>query len=166
MKNVICGLIFLLPILGQADVQKILDITTESDPSTLSVMSIDVGGQSEINDLIYRPNANEDEVKEFPLKKLLKDTVTIKSEKGVEVVGIKLTQINSTSYIVTLHYLYEFKLFKKTYKEKQLHAAFSSPDNRYLIQDPSTKKTVSRLHFISHYNDKGKEVGVERIEIL
>lgn len=166
MKHVICGLIFLLPILGQADVQKILDITSESDPATLSVMSIEVGAQHEILNLVYRPDSKEDELKIFPIKKLLKDTETMKSEKGVEVVGLKLTQINATSYIVTLHYLYEFKLLKKTYQDKQLNAAFSTPDNRYLIQDPVTKKTISRLHFISHYNDKGKEVGIERIETL
>lgn len=166
MKKVIYGLIFLLPILGQADVQKILDITSESDPATLSLMSIDVGSQHEISNLVYQPDSNENDLKEFPLKKLLKDTETMKSEKGVQVVGLMLTQINSTSYIVNLHYLYEFKLLKKTYKDKQLHAAFSSPDNRYLIQDPATKKVINRLHFISHYNDKGKEVGIERIETL
>ncbi len=166
MKKVIYGLIFLLPILGQADVQKILDITSESDPSIVSIMSIEFGGQNEISNLVYHPDSKQDELKTFPLKKLLKDTVTVKSEKGVEIVGVKLTQINPTSYIVTLHCLYEFKLLKKTYKDKQLNATFSAPDNRYIMQDPATKKTITRLHFTSHYNNKGKEVGIETIETL
>jgi hypothetical protein len=166
MKKVIYGLIFLLPILGRAEVQKILDITSESDPATLSIISIDMGSLHDINNLVYQPDSKETDLKKIPLKKLLKETETVKSEKGVQVVGLMLTQINSTSYIVTLHYLYEFKLLKKTYKDKQLHATFSAPDNRYLMQDPATKKVINRLHFISHYNNKGKEVGIERIETL
>ncbi|MBC7457333.1 MAG: hypothetical protein H7235_03585 [Bdellovibrionaceae bacterium] len=166
MKTVIYGLIFLLPILGQAEVQKILDITSESDPAALSVISLDVDLQHQVIALAYRPDVNKDDLKTFPVKKVITDPVTIKSEKSVEIVGMRVQKISPTSYIVTLHYLYEFKLFNKTYKDKQLNAAYSSPDNRYLVQDPATKKLVTRLHFISHYNTKGKEVGIERIETL
>lgn len=166
MKAVIYGLIFLLPVLGHAGVQQILDITSESDPSSISIMSIDLGAQNDVKSLLYRPDSNLPEIRTYAIEKLLKDTVTMKSEKSVEIVGVNAKKINATSYIVTLHYLYEFKLFKKTYKDKQLNVAFSTPDNRYLVQDPTTKKIINRLHFVSHYNDKGKEVGIERIETL
>ena len=166
MKPVIYCLIIFVPMLSQAAIQKILDITAESDSGIQSVMSIDVGNQNAVANIVYRPNANESELKTFPTQKLLEDTVTIKSEKGVSIVGVKLKQINSTSYIVNLHYLYHFKLLKKTYKDKQLNVAYSSPDNRYLVQDADSKKQISKLHFISHFNDKGKEVGIEKIETL
>jgi hypothetical protein len=164
MKKVINCLVLLLPLLGKAEVQKILDITAESDRSVLSLMFLDLENQNKVNNLIYQPDADEPKNQTFSTVKLLKDRVAIKEEKGVEVVGIKLKQLNATSYSVTLHYLFKFKLIKRTYKDKLLTAYFSAPDNRYLVQDDESKKLISKLHFISNYNDNGKEVGIAKIE--
>ena len=166
MKKIIYCLIFLLPLLGKADVQKILDITSESDADLLSTMSIDVDNLLSITSLIYAPDASKNELKTFPVQKLLKDRLILRAEKGVEVVSIMLKKNNETSFDVNVHYLYKFKLINRTYKDKKLNVSFSTPDNRYLVQDNETKKFISRLHFVTHYNEKGKEVGIEKIETL
>jgi hypothetical protein len=166
MKKAICYIAFLLPMIVNADVQKILEITAESDPGLVAEMSLDVNDANLAKKLIYNPDTDKNELKEYPTEELLKDKVTLKSEKTVEIIGIKLSQIDATSYTVTLRYLYQFKLINKIHKEKQLNAFFSAPDNRYLVQDDETKKYISKLHFISNYNDKGKEVGIDRIETL
>ncbi|MBC7753337.1 MAG: hypothetical protein H7Z71_03800 [Moraxellaceae bacterium] len=166
MKIIIYCAIFLLPILGHSEVQKILDITAESDADLLSYISIDVNGNAAVESLVYQPDAHEKSLEKFSTQQLIDDRVTLKSQKGFEVIGISLKQINPTAYAVTLHYLYKFRLFNRTYKDKQLNVSFSTPDNRYLVQDDETKKMISRLHFVSNYNETGKEVGIEKIETL
>lgn len=166
MKKLICYIAFLLPVVGHADVQKILDITAESEPGLTAEMLLDVNDANLATKMIYNSDTNTNETKEYTTDELLKDKVTLKSEKTVEIIGIQLNQLSPTSYTVIVHYLYEFKLIKKVRKEKLLNAFFSAPDNRYLVQDDETKKYITRLHFISHFNDKGKEVGIERIESL
>lgn len=166
LKKVVCYIAFTLPIIGHADIQKILEITAESDPGLVAEMSLHVNTDNLATKMIYNADTRTNEIKEYSTEELLKNKVTLKSEKSVEIIAIQLNQLTETSYTVIVRYLYEFKLINKVYKEKLLSAFYSSPDNRYLVQDDETKKYISKLHFISHYNNKGKEVGIDKIETL
>ncbi len=164
MKKVLCYLVLLLPLGALAEVQKILDISAQSDATVSSLISVDLGDQKNVASLIYQPDTATSEIKTFTTNRILQNDVALKTRSGIEIIGLQLRMVSNNNYRVKLHYLYQFKLFGKIYKDKYLNVFYSATESRYLVQDDETKVNISRLHFISHFNDSGIEVGIERIE--
>lgn len=154
------------PLMGQAAAHKILDITSDGDKTFLSKIDVDMNDKNIATKLNYIPTNESEKLQSYSTENLLKNKITLLSEKGVEIVGLKLQKINATQFVAVLHYLYQFKLFNRIYKDKKIVIYYSTPDNRYLAHDPEIKRTVSRLHFLVNYNDRGKQVGISKIETL
>lgn len=150
------GIIYNLQAIAQTD--KILDITTQSD-SNISEMHINRSEDGFLESLKY-----EDQI--YSLEQLTTQKIIHMKTSGIDVVSLFLKNLNSNNYKILITYLYQFKLLGSEYKNKILNAYFSSAENRYIIIDPDNDRNIHRLHFLTNYNSRGKEVGISKIETL
>ena len=166
MKKVIYCVLLLLPILGQAQTQKILDVTSQSMPDEKGEIAIQTDDHNIMTAVSFTSEMIDQKTVRYSAKDLLKDKISVASKSSVDILSVQLSQTEPTRYTVILTYLYKFKLINRVYKTKKFVAFYSAPDNRYLVLDHESQKMISRLHFIVNYNNQGREVGIENIETL
>lgn len=170
MKSIVLQLVFLaaisFAITSQAKVEKVLEITTDSDPNLVAEMSIEVSPNGKPNSVHYLPDANENIIKKFSIDQLLTDKVSLLTKTQVSIISVQLNKLSETAYDFNIIYLHQFKLLGSQYKTRRFNASFSAPDNRYIIRDTVSQKMVSKLHLLTNYGSNGKEVGIAKIDAI
>lgn len=167
MKKVFYAIFLMLATVAttaQAVEDKILEITTDSDPSLLAKMSIEMTHAGLPLAVHYVPDVNENKEMKYSFIEMLKNKVVLLEKTSIPVVTVKLNKLSETTYDFILTYLYKFKLFGSDYRSKRFNASFSAPENRYIIRDVDTQKMISRLHMLTNYGSDGKEVGISKID--
>lgn len=164
MKSLIMSIFFLLATAAQAAVDvPLMQIQSEASGDDIAYLGIQVSETStSIYNLTYQEKA-EGAVRAFSITGLNKDKETIIKQGPVKVVEISANSMSRSSFILTIHYIYEYKLMGSDKREKQLKVEYVSPVDQYQISDVDTQKVINRAFF--YVNQKnGKQVGIAKIE--
>ena len=89
--------ILVISTMALAKEEKILEITTDSNPHLTAEMSIDMTHAGLPTAITYTPDVNENKEIKFSLLQLLKSSVVLLQKTQVPVVSVKLNKINDTA---------------------------------------------------------------------
>lgn len=137
-----------------------IDVVAEAQPNSTGYIDLAVANDSTFLGLAFKA---ENEVENVTIQDLNKKKSTIIKQGPVDIISVSAKSSSSNSMLLSIHYLYQFKLINSIYKVKQLKMYYVSPTNLYETVDVDTNKVVTHAYGYSHFVN-GDVKGISRIE--
>lgn len=155
----VLGLFFSLSV--NADVIQMLNLQTDAAPGETGYLFAEVNSQDEFMSLIFEYPGGDPV--QMTIKELSKGKKTVLKMGPIKVLEVSATINNPKSFVLNIHYLYEYKLTGSTRKVKQVRMQYNEAANFHETIDLDMDRSITNA--FAYVNEvKGKQVGIREIE--